>query len=169
MNYQIKAGILYKAEDQRKLAWIKPNLYGQERKICAPDDTLLATAGIRRLDDTDPNNEDVRSKEYVLLSADGSRYAAARPQYADGDDPAETGWPVCRMPRVDHADLRFGGADYQLRMKGLDLALHAGGLPVRTLCLLPVSGKRKRVHCGVREKTSRHGGISACNLGKAVL
>lgn len=116
MNYQIKAGILYKAEDQRKLAWIKPNLYGQEKKIYAPDDTLLATAGIRRLDDTDPNNEDVRSKEYVLLNADGSRYAAARPQYADGDDPAETGWPVCRMPRVDHAALQFDGADYELRM-----------------------------------------------------
>ena len=28
----------------------------------------------------------------------------------------ETGWPVCRMPRVDHADLQFDGADYQLRM-----------------------------------------------------
>lgn len=33
MNYQIKAGVLYKAEDQRKLAWIKPNLYGQEKNL----------------------------------------------------------------------------------------------------------------------------------------
>lgn len=91
MNYQIKAGVLYKAEDQRKLAWIKPNLYGQEKKIYAPDDTLLATAGVCRMDDTDPNDEDVRTKEYVLLGADGGRYAVGRPQYAEERIPRKQG------------------------------------------------------------------------------
>ena len=25
-----------------------------------------------------------------------------RPGYAEGEDPLVTGWPICRLPRVDH-------------------------------------------------------------------
>ena len=46
-----------------------------------------------------------------------SGYACdARPGYAEGDDPGVVGWPICRMPRVDHANIVVNGEEYLLTM-----------------------------------------------------
>ena len=62
------------------------------------------------------NDSNVHSHIYVMLDAKNREMAVACPDYASGEDPAVVGWPICRMPKVDHASVVMNGASYLLRM-----------------------------------------------------
>ena len=116
MQYTIKAGVLYKHEPQCALARIKSALIGPQRKIFSIAGELLSTADVRYLDESKASSGDVRNREYILTNNGNQRICSARPGYADGDDPNVVGWPICRMPRVDHANIVVNGEEYLLTM-----------------------------------------------------
>ena len=116
MKYTIKAGVLYKNESQLALARIKSALLGPQRKILSIAGELLLTADVRYLDESKASSGDVRNREYILTDTKNQLIGSAHPGYAEGDDPNVVGWPICRMPRVDHADLVMNGKEFLLTM-----------------------------------------------------
>lgn len=116
MQYMIKAGVLYKNKSQIAMAKIKSTLMGQQKKIQSMTDQLLMTAYIRCLDESKASSGDVRNREYILTDSENQLIGSARPGYEDGDDPDVVGWPICRMPRVDHAEISVKGEKYLLTM-----------------------------------------------------
>ena len=116
MQYTIKAGILYKNEPQRALARIKSALIGPQRKIFSIAGELLSKADVRYFDESKASSGDVKNREYILTDNGNQLICSARPGYADGDDPNVVGWPICRMPRVDHANIVVNGEEFLLTM-----------------------------------------------------
>lgn len=116
MKYTIKAGVLYKNESQLALARIKSALLGPQRKILSIAGELLLTADARYLDESKASSGDVRNREYLLTDNENQLVGSARPGYADGDDPDVVGWPICRMPGVDHDNIVVNGEEYLLTM-----------------------------------------------------
>lgn len=116
MLYTLKSGILYQEPNYRELVKIKGSLVGPAKQIYKGDKEFLLKSDIRYLDETKVHSGDVRNKEYILMDSDGKIVCKGLPGYADGDDPDVVGWPICRMPRVDHAKIAIGGADYLLVM-----------------------------------------------------
>lgn len=116
MQYMIKAGILYKNKSQLGLTKIKSALIGSQRKILSIADELLLTADICYLDEAKSSSGDVRNREYKLTGKENQPVSSARPGYAADDDPEVVGWPICRMPRVDHAEIVMNGEKYLLTM-----------------------------------------------------
>ena len=115
MQYTIKSGVLYN-ETQTALAKIKSALLGPKRKIFSITNETLLTADIRYLDESKASSGDVRNREYILTGSENRLLGSARPGYADGDDPDVVGWPICRVPRVDHAHVSVGETEYVLTM-----------------------------------------------------
>lgn len=115
MQYTIKSGVLYN-ETQTALAKIKSALLGPQRKIFSITNETLLTADIRYLDESKASSGDVRNREYILTDTKNQLIGSAHPGYAEGDDPNVVGWPICRMPRVDHADLVMNGKEFLLTM-----------------------------------------------------
>jgi len=116
MQYTIKSGVLYKHEPQSASVKIKSALIGLQRKIFSIAGELLLTADVRYLDEFKASSGDVRNREYILTDNGNQLICSARPGYADGDDPNVVGWPICRMPRVDHANIVVNGEEYLLTM-----------------------------------------------------
>ena len=115
MQYTIKSGVLYN-ETQKALAKMKSTLLGPQRKIHGITGELLMTADVRYLDDAKASSGDVRNREYILAGSESQLLGSARPGYADGNDPDVAGWPICRMPIVDHAHVSIGETEYTLTM-----------------------------------------------------
>ena len=115
MQYTIKSGVLYN-ETQTALAKIESALLGPQRKIFSITNETLLTADIRYLDDSKAISGDVRNREYILTDTKNQLIGSAHPGYAEGDDPNVVGWPICRMPRVDHAHVSVGETEYVLTM-----------------------------------------------------
>lgn len=115
MQYTIKSGVLYN-ETQNALAKIKSALLGPQRNIFSIANETLLTVDIRYLDESKASSGDVRNREYILTGSKSQLIGSARPGYADGDDPDVVGWPICRMPRVDHAHVSIGVTEYVLTM-----------------------------------------------------
>ncbi|MBE7720520.1 hypothetical protein [Lacrimispora indolis] len=105
-KYLLKSGILYKREQETigpALANIKNRLCGLERQIFVEEQQFLT--GIQT--DLKPT-EHVKGacpKKYFLKNHNGEILMSGFPKYAKGQDPADTGWPVYRMPRIDSVDL----------------------------------------------------------------
>lgn len=116
MHYVIQTGVLFSKEN-KPLAQIKGAFSGQEKTICTLNGTMLMRTVIRTLPQKSEFNGDVRNHEYVLESASGERIASANPDYALDADPSVTGWPVCRMPRVDHAAVFLHDEEYRLNFQ----------------------------------------------------
>lgn len=115
MQYTIKSGVLYN-ETQNALAKIKSALLGPQRNIFSIANDTLLTVDIRYLDESKASSGDVRNREYILTGSKSQLIGSARPGYADGDDPNVVGWPICRMPRVDYANIVVNGEEYLLTM-----------------------------------------------------
>ena len=98
------------------LARIKNCFSGPEKRIVSADGDLLQQTEIRAGQDPRRAPGDVRQRRYSLVDAAGKEIAQAQPDYAAGDEPETVGWPVCRTPRVDHAQVRMEG-DYELVMQ----------------------------------------------------
>ncbi len=112
MQYVMKAGMLYDRDQKRSFARVKREFAGTERRILSADGAPALRTEIRR-----PDPGDVRSVEYVMEEPDGHVRAAARPDYAEGEEPETAGWSPHRMPKVDRACLRMDGREYELVMK----------------------------------------------------
>lgn len=115
MKYTARGGALYLHE--KMVMQIKGVFTGPEKHIYSPDGQLLLRTVIRTSDAPREKTGDVRFRQYLLLDAEGEEVACARPEYAENEDPSVFGWPVCRMPRVDHAQVSMSGSEYCLTMK----------------------------------------------------
>ena len=116
MEYTMKSGVLLQEPSHTALAGIKSVLTGSVKRIQKCADEWLLEAGIRYLDERNVHSGDVRNKEYVLTDHRGSVVASAFPGYARGEEPDVAGWPIHRMPKVDHAKVTIAGAEYMLTM-----------------------------------------------------
>lgn len=116
MRYLMRSGILY-GEREKPLSRLKSIFAGPEKRIYQSDGSLALKTIIQELDVPPEKRADVRSHLYVMLDAVGAEIAVARPCYAQGDDPAVAGWPVCRMPRVDRAAVELQNRAYELFMQ----------------------------------------------------
>lgn len=115
MRYVMKAGVLY--SQNNRLVYIKGVLAGSEKKIFSSDGTLLLQTNIRNIDCSSGQKGDVRLRQYILYDTGRNEYAVAHPDYAEGDNPDVVGWPLCRMPKVDHAKFLMNGNEYRLCMR----------------------------------------------------
>lgn len=105
MKYTMMGGALFLQE--AVAARITGVFTGPEKQILSPEGTLLLKADILCMG----------ARQYRLLDARGNEIALAWP--SDAGDEASTGfgWPLQRMPRVDHARMTLGKAEYCLTMK----------------------------------------------------
>lgn len=117
MKYTMKAGALCAAGSNRVLARLKGGFLGPEKKIFTDGGQPSLSTAIRDLPAPPEQIGNARYREYVIFDGNGNEYATARPGYADGDDPDTMGWPVCRMPRVDHAQVTLDRREYLLVMR----------------------------------------------------
>ena len=116
MRYIMRSGILYQ-EANCVLAKLRGVFAGSEKRVYRHDGSMVLKTVIREIDKPNVKRADVRSRVYVMLDAEDKEIAVARPDYAEGDDPAVVGWPICRMPRVDHAAVTIHGKQYLLTMQ----------------------------------------------------
>ena len=113
MNYIMRSGCLSKEQSSEVMAKIKSTITGPVKKILLSDAEYHTD--IRRLNPPPKRSGDVRFREYIFADQKDTRMTG-RPGYADGEDPLVTGWPVCRLPRVDHARIMIGNEEYVLTM-----------------------------------------------------
>lgn len=112
--YTLKSGILYQEPEKKELVNIKASLSGPEKKIYRGEKEILVSD--IHYTDGDRQAGDVRDKEYTLIDEKGCIVGVARPDYRAEDDPDVVGWPVCRMPKVDHASVKMNGMDFVMTM-----------------------------------------------------
>ena len=115
MKYIMKAGTLY--FNDIVAARIKGAITGSEKKIYSVNGSVLMQANIENLEVPPNEAGNVRYRQYILFDSSGNKCAVANPDYAKGDDPTVVGWPLCRMPRVDHAKVVFDKNEYLLVMQ----------------------------------------------------
>lgn len=115
MRYVMRDRVL-SFEGGKSLLKIKSLFSTSEKRILLMNDVLAAKTIIRSKECETENSSDVRTHAYVMLDALGKEMAVASPDYAEGEDPVVAGWPICRMPRVDHALVDLGETVYLLKM-----------------------------------------------------
>lgn len=115
MKYMMKAGVLYLQD--RVMARIKSSLASPEKKVLSADGHLLLRTDICGVDAPPDRQGDVRFREYTMMTGQEEPLATAKPNYAEGDDPMTVGWPVCRLPKVDNAQVQIDGRTYCLTMQ----------------------------------------------------
>ena len=115
MKYIMKAGTLYFNDIMS--ARIKGSFIGSEKKIYSANGSMLMHTDIANLEVPPNEAGNVRYRQYILFDGSGNKCAVANPDYAEGDDPTVVGWPLCRMPRVDHAKVVFDKNEYLLLMQ----------------------------------------------------
>jgi len=115
MKYTMKAGVLY--QDEKILVRLKSSFNGPEKNVILADGTLILRTDIRDLDVPAEKSGDVRFRRYIIFDENGKECAVAKPDYAEGDDPEIVGWPICRMPKIDHAQFLYHNDEYMLTMQ----------------------------------------------------
>lgn len=134
MNYIMFAGSLYDKQKDKMFVHIKSKFAGPEKKILSADGAVLLQSAV--INTSDNRSGGIRHTKYVLQDEKGNPCAIAKPGYAEGEDPAEVGWPINRMPKVDHAQVVMGGQAYCLVMQNSQnytLADHTGNVVLRIL------------------------------------
>ena len=116
MRYTIQSGILTAEASQEVLAKIKSTVIGPVKKIYTNGNEPVLKTDICPCGARSGCTGDVRSKAYVMVSGNGEKTAVAFPGYASGEDPDVVGWPICIMPKVDHASITAKGTNYSLTM-----------------------------------------------------
>lgn len=115
MKYIMKSGVLYL--QGKVMARIKSSVSSPAKKILSADGCLLLQVNICNMG-TPPNRQgDVRFREYIMDAGQETPLATAKPGYAEGNDPMINGWPFCRLPKVDHAEVQINGTTYCLTMQ----------------------------------------------------
>ena len=116
MRYRMKSGVLFLPGSGERCAQIKSAFWGARRSISLADGGAQYQTDIDLLEAPAGRSGDVRYHVYTLKDGDGEVLMQARPGYAVEDDPDLVGWPICRVPRVDHADVSLEGSAYSLVM-----------------------------------------------------
>lgn len=114
MQYTMRLGAL--SENGAQFAQIKNTFSGPRKTISLPDGSTQYQTDITLLDPPAEKSGDVRYRVYTLKNSSGDVLMEAHPGYAKGDDPDVVCWPICRVPKVDHAEIRISGSAYQLVM-----------------------------------------------------
>lgn len=115
MKYTMKAGVLY--QEDRVTARIKSSFAGPAKKVLSAEGRLLLQTDICNMEAPPDRQGDVRFRKYTMTVGQGVLLAAASPDYAGGDDPMAGGWPICRLPKVDRAQVNIDGVPYYLTMR----------------------------------------------------
>lgn len=115
MEYMMKSGNLF-LNDTISVR-IKSTFVSSEKKIFAANGELLMRTDICNLEASPNEKGNIRYRQYVMLDGSGKKRAIAKPDYAKEDDPSVAGWPICRMPKVDHAQLFIDRKEFLLTMK----------------------------------------------------
>lgn len=113
MQYTIQSGVLYQEPDRQPLMRIKRSLIGPGRTIMQWDNTELLKADVCN---PTQSSGDVRLKEYRLTDTGDKPLATGHPNYAEGEAPEIAGWPISRLPRVDHAGISLNDTQLLLTM-----------------------------------------------------
>lgn len=96
------------------------NAQQKDNNAAEADDPLQKNAGMGFMDGvlekagSSAEDRDISGRRYLLCRIDGSIYASAAPFYAAEEKLSENGFPVCRMPRVDHAVVSMQGKVFVL-------------------------------------------------------
>ena len=117
MRYIMKSGSLFRENTREAIATVKRSMIGPARKIYGGDGILLMETDCRFTDPSGPRAGDVRQRAYVLTDAEKRLIALAQPEYAEEDDPRKHGWPLCRLPKVDHANITLNESHCILTMQ----------------------------------------------------
>ena len=115
MKYIMKSGILYR--NDKVAARLKGSFSGPEKKIYSEDEKMIMHTEIRNLNVPSNETRTLRYRKYVILDECEREYITATPDYANGEDPSVAGWPICRLPRVDHAQVIMNDKEYILIMQ----------------------------------------------------
>lgn len=115
-QYYLKTGILYREADSQALARIDSPFWEREKRILSKEGQEIWKIGMRECKGGSEGNGEGHHKEYVMYGPEGQAYMTGTPQYAAGEDPAVAGWPLCRMPRMDHVCINIGTVQYCLQM-----------------------------------------------------
>lgn len=115
MKYIMKAGVLYQKD--RVTVRIKSSLASPAKKVLSAEGHLLLQTDICNMEVPPDRQGDVRFREYIMTAGQEKPLATAKPNYTEGDDPMAVGWPVCRLPRVDNAQVQINGRTYCLTMQ----------------------------------------------------
>ena len=115
MNYIMKSSCLCSEQYGETLAKIKSTFSGPLKLIRLSETNTEYHTDIRTLDAPAQRSGDVRFREYFFGNQENTMMTG-QPGYAEGEDPLTAGWPVCRLPRVDHAQIRIGQNEYHLTM-----------------------------------------------------
>ncbi len=116
MRYMIKTGVLSVPESGRILARIRGSFWGGGRTIALEEGGPIYETAVDTADAPQMRSGDVRFRSYILKNSAGLVLMQAHPGYAGDEDPDVAGWPLCRMPRVDHAQVQLQGTQYLLVM-----------------------------------------------------
>lgn len=115
MLYIMKSGYLFSAKENKPVAQIKNALWSQEKTIqlLGQNASFKVTA-----ESTSPAERrgDVRQKRYFLYGQMDSPLLTGQPAYTAQDDPDVVGWPICRLPKADHAIIQMESETYHLNM-----------------------------------------------------
>lgn len=117
VSYKMKAGALFEEAGDRPLACLDRACFGTEKQILSPEGEVLLRTRIGALAPSPDQMESTPGREYLMLGPAGALYARALPEYAAGDASIDDGWPLSRVPRVDHARLEYGGETFLLAMR----------------------------------------------------
>lgn len=117
MKYTMKSKALYDSREEKLLARLKGVFTGPEKYIVDADGKVLMRTGIHTSVPPAGQPATVGLREYILTDADGQKCASATPGYARGHEPDIAGWPLCQLPRVDHAQITLYEKSYLLVMK----------------------------------------------------
>lgn len=115
MKYIMEAGILY--ADKKMLARLKGVFNSPEKSIFLADGTLALRTSIRSLKIPPEKKGDVRFRNYIMFDKNGRECVLAKPSYATGHEPETAGWPVCRIPKVDHVHMKINDTEFCLFMQ----------------------------------------------------
>ncbi len=115
MLYIMKSGYLFSAKENKPVAQIKNILWSQEKTIhlLGQNTSFKATAESTA---SAERRGDVRQKRYFLYDKENSVLLIGQPAYAECDNPDVVGWPICRLPKADHAQIQMGKETYRLNM-----------------------------------------------------
>lgn len=105
MKYLMKSGILYQEPSNKMLAKINKSYLGPERTITLSQDKKSLETTIQNQDAPAEKRGDVRYRKYVLWDHSDKILVEAHPNYSPAEDPDQKGWPIYRMPKVDHATI----------------------------------------------------------------
>lgn len=116
MRYLMKSGTLTVLESEKALAHVKRTFGGAAKRILLSSDNSQYQTEITVLDAPAEKKGDVRFRVYTLKDIAGTILAEAHPCYARDENPDIVGWPVYRVPKVDHAELLMKEKAYSLVM-----------------------------------------------------